>query len=1143
MLKAFSFIFILSFSLSVFLSGQEIGLPVEFRHLTVEDGLPSNIIYGITQDHEGFMWFATTDGLVRHDGYSMKVFRRGTSDKSLRDNYIYTVFCDSKGRIWVGTNYSGLYLYDPEKQEFSQVNFNFFDSINFESNRIRKIKEDIFGNLWLCSPSNGIIRFNPDTQEDFLFQHNPENHNSLPSNNVLDIDFDDLGNPWIITSNKGLSYLNLETERFTHFHHDPTDKKSLPSNIGYSVYWANNGVYFGTQDGLFKLRLSDSTFIKYSDKETFQILKSSANKYYMCTNEGLIIIDEIGRFHSLVTKSAKTDDLSSNNTYCVFEDQAGVMWIGTRDGGLNIKYPRRKNFQSFHHDPYNENSISSNTIRGFSEDNEGNIWISTVKNGVNVYDKQNEKFHNLSISTFNGIKIENQSFTKLLHDKAGNLWAGTWGKGVYFVDNITKQVAVITNSSENTNSLQDNIVLDIFEDSQGNIWFGTETGFDVYSPKLNKFRHFKSIPGANNTITPLAIQSNCIIEDINGNFWVGTYGGLNFMKRKNTHPDIFYDDFDIQKITTESDENIRLSENRIISMYYETKRYPDKILIGTYGGGLQVVHFENDGPELTNRYNTENGLSNNIVYGILTDESGNIWLSTNNGLTKFDSELFKFKSYGVNDGLQGPQFYWGASFKASDGALYFGGINGFNKFYSDSIKDDTYLPPVVLTDFRIFNKSINVGDTINGKVILKKSINYQDEITLSVNENVFSIEFAGLHYAFPKDNIYEYMLENFDNDFIPVKFDQRLITYTNLDPGSYIFKVRAGNFNGKWNHDVKSIKITILPPFYKTTWFRILAIMSIATLLIISFYIRVASINRQRVLLKRLVNEKTTKLNTTNQKLISQAKELNDKNALLIERQRKVEEQAKELHLQAKILQTTNNELEQSNASKDKFFSILSHDLKNPFNFIMGSSEILFKRYDNLSDEKKKAYAKKIFNSSKNTFRLLENLLNWSRAQSKQISPQLIPLMIFDVIDQNILVVKEKLKEKEINLQKEIDQSLLIKADINMINLIVQNLLTNAIKFTPRKGDIKIKAEQSDGMVFIHFIDNGVGMKPDTLEELFKIDNTSSKPGTEGESGTGLGLILTEEFVKANDGSISIDSEPEKGTTVTITFPDGKVFL
>lgn len=1141
-LSAMRLLRLLSITISIFLTSsillcQDNINAIEFRHLTIKDGLPSNIIYSITQDTEGFMWFATTDGLVRHDGYSMKVFRRGNSVGQLKDNYIYDVFCDSKGRIWVGTNYHGLFLFNPVNELFSNIKFAFPDSVNIESNRIRKIKEDAAGNIWACTQANGLIKYNHDTGEEKIYRHNPEDKNSLPSNLVFDIDFDSLGNAWIATMDMGISYFDLEKNKFTDYQHNPTNTNSLSSNITYKILNDGSLTFIGTQNGTSLFNEKKQNFSQLTDRETLDILKTSDGDFYFCTNSGLIIIKAPGRKHTYEFNSSQPKGLSNNNVYCAYEDKAGVIWIGTKGGGINIYYPQKKNFDVFQHDPSNSKSIGSNIIRGFSEDKDGTIWVASTDKGIEVLNEVENSFHKLSGDGYKDIRLKNNSIVKIYHDKAGNLWVGTWGQGVYLLPTGEKKFKHFSHDTYNNNTLQDNVVLDIFEDSQGNMWFGTESGFDIFSVQKNMFRHFKHSNTDTNSITALGIQSNCIVEDINGNFWVGTYGGLNYLERKHKTRKIFEDDFAIKNITVNSKADISISENRIINMNYDPVLYPNKIHIGTYGGGLQAVYFKNGGPEKILKYTTADGLSNNVIYGILTDTKGNLWMSTNSGLTKFDIEQYIFKTYGINDGLQGYQFYWGASFKDSDNRLYFGGINGFNRFYPDSIVDNEYLPPIVFTDFRIFNKSVSVGDTINDRIILNKSINHQEEILLTSDENVFSIEFAALHFAYPDDNMYEYMLEGFDNEYIDVGYNQRLVTYTNLDPGTYIFKVRAANFDGVWNDYNKSIKIKILPPLYKRTWYRILVVLLIGLLIVLYFYVRMATINRQKKLLKILVNQKTKSLNTTNKKLVAQADELNEKNRLLMERQQKVEEQANEIHLQAKILQQTNEELLQSNAAKDKFFSILSHDLRNPFNLIMGSSEILHKRFDNLSDEKKKGYSRKIYESTKNTFRLLENLLSWSRAQSKQIKPQLIPLMVFDVIDQNIIVVEQKLKKKEITLIKDIDQSLMINADINMINHIVQNILTNAMKFTPRKGEIKIIAEKEDDMVFIHFIDNGVGMSEDTVNALFRIDKSISYPGTEGETGTGLGLILTHEFVGANDGSISVESKPGKGTTISVAFP------
>ncbi|QQS50330.1 MAG: hypothetical protein IPM71_12170 [Bacteroidota bacterium] len=745
------------------------------------------------------------------------------------------------------------------------------------------------------------------------------------------------------------------------------------------------------------------------------------------------------------------------------------------------------------------------------------------------------------------------------------MWVGTWGFGIFKLNKGSSHFENIYKNEKGDFIFQSNIILDLFEDSQGNIWVGTDLGLDIFNPKNGKVRRFSYSDTLKNTITPYGIQSGSIVEDIEGNFWVGTYGGLNYMLRKHVRQSIFDDEFEIIQYTMNSDSGIQLPDNRIISLHYNPKIYPDKIMCGTYGGGMFVLHFKNNAAQEIRTYTTANGLSNNVVYGILSDQSGNLWLSTHHGITKFERESISFKEYGPNQGLQGYQFYWGAFYKDAKGYMYFGGTEGYSKFHPDSIENNTYIPPVVFTDFRIFNQSVFAGDTVNGKVLLTKSVNHIEQIRLGPKENMFSIEFSALHYAYPENNAYEYMLEGFDRKYIRVRSNQRRATYTNLDAGTYTFKVRGSNYDQVWNPMEKTLQIKIIPPFRKTVAFKLLVILltilatgawfffrlkqekSISLMLQQTVQERTFELNKSNKLLQiqtkelieaneTLQKQKTT-LNEINEQLLARTMQLNDMNAQLEERQQKVEEQSEELRAQTDTLIETNKELEKSNVAKDKFFSILSHDLKTPFNYILGSAEVLYRRFNQLDEAKRLKYAQRIYQSAETTYNLLENLLTWSRTQSNRILPNPIHLKVFDIIGQSIQVLEGKIQSKELAIVTDISPELTVFVDNNMVHTVFLNVLSNAIKFSHRQGTIRIEAMQENEKVKIVFEDHGTGIPESKLKGLFQIDKSVSTIGTEGEPGTGLGLILCKEFVAISCGKISIESKENAGTRVIILLP------
>ena len=1136
------------FSICFTAVSQKVASDINFKHLNTEKGLPSNITYSLTQDSTGFIWIASSDGLARFDGYSTKIFRRGMKSTDLQDNFIYDVFVDSKSRIWVGTNYNGLFLYDPVTEAFSHVSINLARNNNSDLVTVRKIREGPKGKLWLATQTDGVIVLDP---ESYRFDHlvrQPDGLNGIVSNEIIDIAFDNHKHAWIASRDSGITVLDTARNKLINFTEKNLNTKGNFYNTINSLYYgANNTMYIGTRSAAIAFQAEDSSFTSLVDKETYAFLVSKQNGLYIGTSEGIFIAEENEQqMRQYRNVSAYPNSLSNNLIRYVFEDNSGVIWFCTRAGGVNYFYPSRKEFETFSHDPAQPNSLSHNLIRSFAHDGDGNLWVATVQNGIDILSAEDQKFYNINTDSFNGIRFQNTSLVKLFTDRNKNIWIGTWGQGLFKLDRGSKTIRPVAYGK-----FTSNIILDIYEDSQGNMWIGTENGLDIYNPTTDKIRSFMHNPDRENTITPFGVQSNCIVEDINGDFWVGNYGGLNYLKRKHFSERIFDDDFLITNYTNASEKHIKLNDNRIINIEYKQDIYPDKLIVGSYGGGLHVVHFEENGAELIKVYTTVNGLSNNVVYASLIDSRGDIWISTTYGLTKFDARQYRFKSYGPNDGLQDYQFFWGASMIDSVGNLYFGGVSGYNKFHPQKIVDDDYIPPVVLTDLRIFNRSIKVGDTINKRIILQESINEIEMIELGPHENMFSIGFSALHFAYPEDNSYEYMLEGFDDDYIAAHPDQRLATYTNLDAGTYTFKVRGSNFDGLWNPIDKKLKIKITPPFRKTLTFRILVILLTALVTGSYFLLKLRQEKHLGSILQRSVEEKTSELNKSNKLLQLQAKELvtanrqltersnklNEINEQLEKRQQKVEDQAEELRSQAEVLQSTNIELEKSNAAKDKFFSILSHDLKNPFSFILGSSEVLYRQFKKLPEDKKQSYAKRIYNAAESTYNLLENLLTWSRTQRKKIVPDPIKIKVFDVVNQCIQVLDGKIKSKELSIERKIDDSLIVIADNNMLYTIILNILTNAIKFSNIKGSIQLSATRKNQFVEIVIKDDGVGMSKEKVSSLFQIDKTVSTEGTKGETGTGLGLILCHEFVTANNGHIAVSGEEGKGTTVSISLP------
>jgi Signal transduction histidine kinase len=535
---------------------------------------------------------------------------------------------------------------------------------------------------------------------------------------------------------------------------------------------------------------------------------------------------------------------------------------------------------------------------------------------------------------------------------------------------------------------------------------------------------------------------------------------------------------DLYDSLTNSFKVLHFPDNDIGAFYKDKAGY---IWVGTNTKGLFMCN--KDGTILKT-YDVTNVLPNNRIHAITQDNNGDIWISSNKGISRLNPEIQSIRNYSKEDGLQGDQFYQ-QSLKTRKGELYFGGYSGLNSFYPDSLKDNDFIPPVYITDFQIFNKPVVYA--VPGAQF-QTHISEAKEIKLNWDQSVFSFSFAAINYIHPKKNQYSYIMEGFEKDWNSTDASRRYVTYTNLDPGGYTFRVKASNNDGVWNEIGTSLKIIILPPFWKTLWFKTL-ILSIIIILIISiFRLRVRQLKKQKILLEKSVAIKTA-------------------------------------------------ELAELNASKDKFFSIIAHDLKNPFNIIIGFSDMM-KESIRLNDPATfYEYTVMINTSAIQTLRLLENLLEWANSQRGKLSFTPVPVNLNELVKDEFIMVDEMAIGKNIKLKSYVNDSLTIVADKNMIRTILRNLITNSVKFTYKNGQVTVNAVNYNNHIEIAVSDTGIGMSKETISKLFRIDANLSTRGTEDEKGTGLGLFLCKEFVEKHDGKIWVESEEGKGSTFKFLLP------
>ena len=809
-------------------------------NIVSENGLSQNTVHHILQDRDGFMWFATEDGLNKYDGYNFTIYKNNQNDEySISDNFIWTIYQDRSGVLWVGTNSGGLCRFDREKDKFVSFKNDPQNPNSLTLNNVRAIYEDSSGNIWIGT-ENGLDKFNRKEKTFAHYRHDPNDPYSLSNDVVLSIFEDKDGELWI-GSDGGLDKYDKENNNFINYSYNPYDINSLSNNVVLSIYQDKSGdIWIGTLRGLNRFDKKTNKFSRYyvnatetssiNNNRINYILEDESNLLWIGTGDGLFLFDRKKKHLNKIQPSTSNFGvLSNNNVLSIYEDNSGLIWIGTAEDGI-VKYDKERiKFKNYKHNPFNPASLSHNTIRAIYQDNEGILWIGTLGGGLNKLDDGGDEFVHYKNDHKDKFSLSDNSISAIYKDMYGYMWIGTWGSGLnrttipfdnFFEKNNLK---FINYKSEQTNqspekqknhSITSNIIQAIYEDSEGKLWIGTGVGLDLYNRKKNSFISFINDPDNPYSLSSNQVQS-CILQDRNGNLWVGTWNGLNKISSDDViNALINPSSVKFQRYINKANNENSLSDERVISIFEDNE---GNLWFGTYGGGLNMLTIEEqnipDGKFIS--YTIEDGLSSNIIYNIQGDNNGNLWLSTDNGLSMLDVKNKTFRNYDASDGLQGNQFFWGAGFKGKNGELYFGGTNGFNVFKPEELRSNDHIPPVVITDFQIFNKPVEIDMEDSP---LKKSITYTKEIELSYGQNVFSFEFSALDFTAPSKNRYSYMMQGFDNDWIN-SGKRRYVTYTNLDPGEYIFRVKGSNNDGIWNEHGTQVIIKILPPLWRTWWF------------------------------------------------------------------------------------------------------------------------------------------------------------------------------------------------------------------------------------------------------------------------------------------------------------------------------------
>jgi sugar lactone lactonase YvrE len=659
-----------------------------------------------------------------------------------------------------------------------------------------------------------------------------------------------------------------------------------------------------------------------------------------------------GTFNHIVEDRRFDNGLNCNGVLCLHKDKEDILWIGTSRGGINFCNPKLSKFNLFENNTYDPNSLSYNIVGCFFEDSDGFIWIGTDGGGLNKFDPATGKFtvyrHNPSdLNSISGNVIRCIS-----EDKDENLWIGTWGAGLNRFNKKTGKFYHYFFDEENTSSISSNTIWHLHVDYKNKLWLASyDHGIEIFDKDKGVVKRYMSNPNVSNSLS--SNGTRFIYEDQQNNIYICTERGISLY-------DTISDSFIVFDM---------FPDNFIWTMCKDKK---NRLWAGSMNKGLFL--FNRQG-ELLEIYDKADGLPDNKVHALVEDNKGCLWITTNGGISKIDPESRKIINYGKSDGLQGNLFFEQSFLKTRQGEIYFGGYNGFNSFFPESIKSNEFIPKVYITGFKLFNKPVTFGEKDSP---LKQHIAETDELTLSWKSKVFSFEYIGINYTHSERNHYAYIMEGFENEWNYVG-NKKEATYTSMNPGKYIFRVKASNNDGVWNNEGASIHITILPPWWKTIWFRILLVCTLIYLTYALVKFRTAQLRKQKLLLANMVKERTVQLEVANtdleekqEEIFLQNEQLQDQKEVLVKINNVLEKQAKEIEIKNIELHQHQNQLEklveertielatalkqveESDKLKSAFLSNMSHEIRTPMNAIVGFSFLLTE--PDTQDHEKEAY-------------------------------------------------------------------------------------------------------------------------------------------------------------------------------------------
>jgi signal transduction histidine kinase/ligand-binding sensor domain-containing protein/CheY-like chemotaxis protein len=1100
---------------------------LRFQHLSVEEGLAQESVLSIVQDLDGFVWFGTQTGVSRFDGYRFTNYRNVVGDaRTLANNWVGVLMVDRKGRLWLGTD-GGLDRFEPSTQSFTHFLPTGSGRRGNGDRHIHAILDDGKEGLWLAT-SDGLQHFDIASGRFTSWHHEPNNDRSLGSDQVNALAAGASGRLWVGTSS-GLDSFDPATGHFEHHGAalDPrhVSVRSLLVDAAGALWigsmeglerWQGDGKggtarrSFGPDEGIMPGEIS----VLYEDVEHQVWVGTRADGMYRWQSS-------VGRFENFSKLVTDAHSLADDRVSALYRDRVGTFWAGTWYAGVSRVDLGSGGFARVVRQGDAPAALSDNKVQWIAGAGAGKLWLGT-DNGLNHYDPATGVSRVYRHDPFNPNSLIEAAATAVAADRRGLLWIGS-RNGITSFDpasgRFVRQRLLPPDADSNS-------VRAMLAGRDGTIWIASRGGLHALDPATRSVQSYRHDPAKSSSLADNSVRP--VLEDRHGRLWIGTFDGLDLLDRATGRFRHFrHDPADPSSLS--HDEVHHLMEDR-----------KGDIWVGT-AVGLNRMVTAPDGSISFVRYTSRDGLVDDAVAAMLEDQDGRIWISTTTGLSCFDPASGRWRSYGAADGTIEGAYFDAAAMRAADGTLYFGGFNGMTAFNPRAIRDNRVAPRAVITGFQIFNQPVEQARP----GLLQGPIEHASEITLSADDSVFSLEFSALHFAAPQRNRFAYKLEGFDQAWVSTDATKRFATYTNLDPGHYVFRVRAANKDGVWGEETATLAITIEPPYWKSWWFRTLALLLVLGVVWGGVKVRLSGLRRQKERLEREVGTRTEEIKLQNWLLERQTHELR-------EQQRQVRRNTDELAQANRALQENEERLqlaaqraEDATRQKSEFLANMSHEMRTPLAGVIGM--LGFALRDRLLKDSTREQILRGQANAQSLLSIINDLLDFSKIEAGKLTIENIDFALDAAIENVVSLFEEQAAAHGVDFSIDLAEGLprFVVGDPTRLRQVLVNLVGNAFKFTNR-GSVSLRverrpADQVDGdrrnMIRFSVQDTGIGIASEALPRLFQKFEQADSTTTRRYGGTGLGLAICRQLVGLMGGSIGVESTEGQGSTFTFVLP------